>query len=76
MNIKRVVGYDLSFIYTNYKGETKPRRVRAYDVYWGFNEYHPEPQFLLIGLDLDKHEIRTFAMSDIRELEQIDKNQN
>lgn len=67
---------EVSFTYTNYKGETRPRRALVYDICWGSTEYHLEPQFLLTAFDLDKGTLRTFAMNDIKELTFIDKNKN
>lgn len=53
--------------YTNHRGETAVRRIRPlYDVYWGSNEWHPEPQWLLDAWDEDKFNKRTFALKDMR----------
>ena len=52
--------------YTNWKGERRTRRVTPITVDFTSTEWHPEPQWLLTALDLDKGgEVRTFAMKDI-----------
>lgn len=63
----RVGGYieGLEFDYTNYKGEQSHRRVIVHSVGYGSNEWHPEPQWLMYALDLDKNEFREFAMKDM-----------
>jgi predicted DNA-binding transcriptional regulator YafY len=51
--------------YTNYRGERSERRIRPIEIYFGNNTYHPEPQWLLDALDVDRDLPRTFAMKDI-----------
>ncbi len=51
--------------YTNWRGEFSLRRIEPRRVYFGSTEHHPEPQWLLEAMDLDKGEWRTFAMKDI-----------
>jgi predicted DNA-binding transcriptional regulator YafY len=57
----------LRFTYTNWRGETSVRSVWPIRVEWGSNEYHPEPQWLLVALDLERDAERTFAIKDIHE---------
>lgn len=57
------------FTYTNWKGEQKTRRAQFFRLEFGSNKYHPEPQFLLFGLDLDKNETRTYAAKDIKDIQ-------
>ena len=57
----------VSILYTNWKGETRTRRIKPQSIYWGSTEYHTEPQWLLDALDCEKQEFRQFAMKDIRE---------
>jgi len=61
----------MEFTYTNWKGATKTRRALFSGLSWGCNEYHPEPQFLIDGYDLDKESPRTFALRDISDLRRI-----
>lgn len=53
--------------YTNWKGETSDRNILPQDIFFGANEFHPEPQWLLRCLDLDKNAERTFALRDIED---------
>ena len=49
--------------YTNYKRETAIRDVEPLgSPYWGSNEWHPEPQWLLPVFDIEKKEKRDFAL--------------
>jgi predicted DNA-binding transcriptional regulator YafY len=54
------------FMYANYKGETRVRRVRPIEIAFTYSTFHPEPQWILKGLDLDKNMVRSFAMKDIK----------
>lgn len=54
------------FEYTNYKGEWSVRNALVLDVLYGSNKYHPEKQFLIHARDLNKNEIRYFAMKDMK----------
>lgn len=56
----------LTFVYTNWRGETAERRVSPLSVEFGSTEWHPEPQALLRAVDMDKGEIRLLAMRDIQ----------
>lgn len=57
----------VKIIYTNWKGETAERTIRPIELWFGETEYHPEAQWLLRALDLDKNEERNFAMKDIKD---------
>ncbi len=51
--------------YTNWRGEWSMRRLAHMGApYWGATDWHPEPQWLMAALDVDKNEIRVFAMKD------------
>lgn len=56
----------VTVIYTNYRGEIAVRRIRPMRVYFGATEYHPEPQWLVEAMDIDKEAIRIFALRDMR----------
>lgn len=51
--------------YTNWKGVRMNRKISPIRIFWGQNTYHPEEQYLLEAYDLDKLEIRYFAMKDV-----------
>ena len=51
--------------YTNWEGERSKRVIIPIGVQYTSNQWHPEPQWLLIATDVEKREQRTFAMKDI-----------
>lgn len=51
--------------YTNWKGETAQRTIKPIELWYGATEYHPEKQWLLRALDIEKDDERNFAMKDI-----------
>lgn len=57
---------EIKIVYTNYKGETALRRIVPKTIFFGSNEWHKEPQWLLEAFDAEKEAIRTFALKDIR----------
>lgn len=55
----------VAIVYTNYRGETGPRRILPERVWFGTSEWHSTEQWFLDAVDLDKRELRSFAMVDI-----------
>lgn len=51
--------------YTNYRGETADRHVVPIRIRYAASEWHPEEQWLLDALDLDKGAERSFSLRDI-----------
>lgn len=51
--------------YRNYRGETAVRHIKPCHIWFGSTSWHPEPQWLLEAIDLDKGAERSFALSDI-----------
>jgi hypothetical protein len=52
--------------YTNWKGVRSTRRIQPLGtVKFEKSDYHPEKQWVIEALDLDKNETRSFAMKDI-----------
>ena len=51
--------------YTNYRGERAMRRIKPLRLCYEENKYHEGVQWLLVAVDLDKDEVRTFAMCNI-----------
>ncbi|WP_248313168.1 hypothetical protein [Bosea sp. F3-2] len=49
--------------YTNWRGETAERTFIPHRVYFGSNEWHPDPQVLIEATDCEKGALRTFAAS-------------
>lgn len=58
----------LEFTYKNHRGETSRRRVRPSYIAFEATEWHPDPQWILWGMDLDKRMSRGFAMKDITDV--------
>lgn len=52
-------------VYTNYRRETSERTIVPERLWFGSTPWHPEPQWLLDALDLEKGERRSFAVADI-----------
>ncbi|MCD1645211.1 hypothetical protein [Aurantimonas coralicida] len=55
----------LKFFYTNWRGETAERTVMPQSIYFGSTRWHPEPQWLLRALDMNRLEDRDFALAGI-----------
>lgn len=54
-------GETITARYTNWRGETTERTFIPHRVFFGSNEWHPEPQILIEATDCDKGALRTFA---------------
>ena len=54
----------LRITYRNWRGEVSERNIVPQSVWFGATEWHPEPQWLLSALDLDKGAVRDFALAD------------
>jgi hypothetical protein len=50
-------------VYVNWKGERRERAVAPSRLFWGSTEWHPEPQWLVEALDVEKQTQRTFALT-------------
>jgi len=61
------VNQSVKILYTSWKGETRWRQVKPKSIYFGATQYHPDPQWLMKALDLEKNKVRDFAMHDIQE---------
>jgi predicted DNA-binding transcriptional regulator YafY len=61
------MGRDVTFTYTNWKGETRERRVLPSQLAFTSSKWHPEMQWILIAIDLEKKTYREFAMKDIKD---------
>lgn len=51
--------------YTNWRGERATRLIRPLRIEYGSNEWHPEEQWFLVAIDLERNQQRYFAMSEI-----------
>lgn len=59
-------GGSLFIDYTNYRGERAVREIRPVTApYLGSNEYHPQVQWLVNAVDVERDLERTFALRDV-----------
>lgn len=56
----------IKIVYTNYRGETALRKVLPQRIWFGATEWHPEKQWMLDAIDLEKDARRSFALRDIK----------
>jgi hypothetical protein len=54
----------IHFLYTNYKGHRSVRRALLHGLSFRKTPYHPTPQWILSGFDLDKQADRDYALAD------------
>ncbi len=54
----------IEVLYTNYRGETRIRKIQPMGVRFGSNEWHKEDQYLLTALDAESNKVREFALKD------------
>lgn len=55
----------LTVNYTNWRGVRAVRRIIPVGVWFGSNPWHPEDQFFMSAWDVDKREMRDFAIRDM-----------
>lgn len=61
-----VAGERIRVRYTNWRGEVAIRNIELDGApHWGRSSYHPEPQWLICGTDLDKGQPRVWAVKDM-----------
>lgn len=58
--------HTINILYTNHRGETARRRIQPLGLRFGVSARHPDPQWLLEAIDLDKNAERSFALSGLR----------
>ncbi len=56
---------EIIFEYRNWRGDVSIRRVLPQRIWFGATEWHPGAQWLLEAFDLEKNEVRDFALCDI-----------
>ena len=54
----------IHILYKNNRDEVKWRKILPIRLYWGSTEYHPDPQWILEAMDVDKGAERSFAFAD------------
>lgn len=60
--------YEIVVDYTNWRGERRERVIEPRRVWFGATEHHPEPQWFLAALDVEKDQTRDFALRDIHSM--------
>jgi len=55
----------LRFVYRNWRGEIRERRVRPLRVWFGKTDWHPVEQWFMEAIDDENGEKRDFAVSEI-----------
>jgi predicted DNA-binding transcriptional regulator YafY len=61
----------VTFTYKNWQGKVATRRVFPLELWYGKTDYHPGEQWFLKAFDMDKHEVRDFAMADVSDWQPI-----
>jgi predicted DNA-binding transcriptional regulator YafY len=62
LDLRKAVG----IVYTNYRGETARRRIIPQRLWFGATKWHPDEQWLLDAIDVEKKSQRSFALRDIQ----------
>lgn len=57
-------GHPIKMVYRNWKGEVGERTIIPRRVWFGSTEWHPEMCWLLTAYDVDKDDMRDFALED------------
>lgn len=55
----------LAFEYTNWEGKNAIRKIQPIEIWYGKTKWHPEEQWLLKAIDVEKNAERDFALKDI-----------
>ena len=58
---------EVTILYTNYKGQTRYRKIVPKNIEFTSTNWHKEKQWILNALDVEKQELRGFAIKDIKE---------
>lgn len=58
----------MHFTYTNYRGETDKREVIVHHIRHISTDWHPEKQWIMTALDVNKNAMRDFAMRDMSDV--------
>lgn len=68
MNVTDAANDLVTIDYTNYRGERGIRRIKPMRIEFRSSHWHPEPQWLLIAIDMRQEQhgmVREFAMAQI-----------
>lgn len=59
------ISRDLEVVYTNWRGERRARTIRPVSIFFGSNRFHATVQWMMIAWDVEKGQVRTFALKDM-----------
>lgn len=62
---QRTWGEGVMIRYRNHRGEVADRRILPLRLWHGRTQWHPEDQWLMDAIDLDKGAQRSFALRDV-----------
>ena len=62
----------IRFTYLNHRGQTAVRTATVSGIFHGTTEHHPEPQWLMDGVDHDRAALRTYALKDMSDIVYLD----
>ena len=57
------LGDPVWLVYTNWEGVTASRNIKPLYLWYGTTEWHPEPQWLIAGIDMETGNRRDFALA-------------
>lgn len=55
----------VSIVYRNWKGKVATRHIIPKNIEWKETTWHPKAQWILNAYDLEKEDMRGFAIADI-----------
>ncbi len=58
---------NVKILYTNWKNETRYRKIMPISIEFKSTKWHSEEQWILNAIDIEKNEQRSFAIKDIKE---------
>ena len=58
----------ITITYTNWKRETRERVIEPIEIWFGSTRWHPDEQWLLKAMDINKGEERDFAVTQISKM--------
>lgn len=64
-------GFEVTITYRNYRGETAERRIIPRKIWFGSTEWHPERQWMMDAIDVEKNAVRSFAMNDFLDFDSL-----
>jgi len=64
LKVEGLASQPVTVMYTNWRGESRNRTIVPKSLRFGSTEWHPDPQWLLRALDVEKNAYREFALKD------------